>query len=64
MEQKKYYALRKEKARREAIEWQQEMTADGVNPSYADLARAAKYFGKLAKAYGLIKEFRENGIPC
>lgn len=30
--------------------------------SWGELAYWSDYFGKLAKRYGLIKEFRENGI--
>ena len=30
--------------------------------TWQDLAEYSAYFEKLAKRYGLIKEFRENGI--
>ena len=30
--------------------------------TWQDLAEYSAYFSKLAKRYGLIKEFRENGI--
>lgn len=54
------YAERKEKARNEAIEWS---FWTGENPlSYEGLAIACDYFYKLGKRYGLLKEFRENGI--
>lgn len=54
------YAERKEKARQEAIEWQNDL----CNHDYfmSELAAFADYFGKQAKRYGLTKEFRENGI--
>lgn len=54
------YAEKKEKARNEAIEWS---FWAGENPlSYEGLAIACNHFYKLGKRYGLLKEFRENGI--
>ncbi len=56
------YQEQKEKARETAIEWQQN---DSDFPySYEGLAIIGEYFYKLGKRYGLLKEFRENGIPC
>ena len=56
------YQEQKEKAREIAIEWQQN---DSDFPySYEGLAIIGEYFYKLGKRYGLLKEFRENGIPC
>lgn len=56
------YQEQKEKAREIAIEWQQN---DSDFPySYEGLAIVGEYFYKLGKRYGLLKEFRENGIPC
>lgn len=54
------YAERKEKARNEAIDWQ----SDFANHNYywSELAEFSAYFEKLAKRYGLVREFRENGI--
>lgn len=54
------YAERKEKARNEAIEWQ----SDFANHNYywSELADFSAYFEKLGKRYGLLREFRENGI--
>ena len=57
---KKDYKTRKEEARQEAIEWQ--LTLDDNNYSYYDLMLWCDYFTKKAKRYGLIKEFKENGI--
>lgn len=54
------YQIEKEKARDKAIEWQHDF--NNHNYSYLDLARYGEYFRKLAKRYGLVKEFRENGI--
>lgn len=59
---KKEYARGKGRARAEAIKWQ---LNDGDYPySYGGLAILAEYFGTKGRRYGLIKEFRENGIPC
>ena len=54
------YQMEKEKARQEAIEWQYDF--HNHNYSYGELADFAEYFTKLAKRYGLVTEFRENGI--
>lgn len=54
------YEMKKEMARQEAIDWQ-----NGVanhNYSYGELAKFGCHFEKLGKRYGLLKEFRENGI--
>lgn len=52
------YRTRKEYIREEAIGFY----ADETNLSYESLMIAQDYFSKMAKRYGLIKEFRENGI--
>lgn len=58
----KTYQERKENAREIAIQWQ---LNDGNYPySYEGLAILGEYFYKIGKRYGLLKEFRENGIPC
>ena len=54
------YQIEKEKARREAIDWQCDF--NNHNYSYYELWLQQIRFEKLAKQYGLIKEFRENGI--
>lgn len=54
------YASNKAVARQEAIDWQNDLFRD--NRSYEELAEAAEHFEKLGKRYGLLKEFRENGI--
>ena len=56
------YAERKENAREIAIDWQIEESERSL--SYGELAEAGEYFYKLGKRYGLLREFRENGIPC
>ena len=54
------YQIGKENARQEAIDWQLDFC--NHNYSYGELAYYGEYFTRLAKRYGLIKEFRENGI--
>lgn len=54
------YATKKAVARQEAIDWQNDLFRD--SRSYEDMQEAAEYFEKLGKRYGLLKEFRENGI--
>ena len=54
------YTRAKENARQKAIDWQTEYYNN--NYSYGELAAFTEYFTKLAKRYGLMTEFRENGI--
>ena len=54
------YASNKAVARQEAIDWQNNLFRD--NRSYKELAEFGEHFEKLGKRYGLLKEFRENGI--
>lgn len=59
---KNYYNRLKEAARQAAIEWQ---LTFGDNPmSCNELAEVCQHFYTLGKRYGLLKEFRYNGIPC
>lgn len=62
MRTKKTYQERKEAARQEAIEWQCE--AGQKNYSYYELSIIGNYFHNLGKRFGLLREFRENAIPC
>lgn len=57
---KKTYEERKAEAEFQAIQWQLEFSKKTYYTS--ELVEFADYFSKLAKRYGLIKEFRENGI--
>ena len=50
------YIIGKENARNEAINWQ------NSDNNYSELVDARIHFEKLAKRFGLIREFRENGI--
>ena len=62
VKKRKTYEQRKEEARQEAIDWQYE--AGERSMSYGELAEAGEYFEKLGRRYGLLREFRENAIPC
>ena len=54
------YETKKETARQEAIDWQNDVA--NHNYRYGELAEFVMHFEKLGKRYGLLKEFRENGI--
>lgn len=54
------YNERKEAARNEAIDW--EDWKAGRNLSYGEFAEWGNYFENLGRRYGLLREFRENGI--
>ena len=54
------YQRAKERARDKAIEWQ--LDFNNQNYSYGELVYYGNYFERLAKRYGLVKEFKENGI--
>lgn len=54
------YQKRKESARQEAIEWQ--LDFENHNYSWGELFGWAEYFEKLGRRYGLLEEFREEGI--
>lgn len=54
------YQERKEKIRQQAIEWQQDF--ENQDYCWGDLLIYHDYFEDLAKKYGLLKEFRGNGI--
>ena len=54
------YQENKEKARNKVIEWQ--LDVSNHNYSCSEFASWCDYFYKLGKRYGLLKEFKENGI--
>ena len=56
----KTYQELKNKAREEAKTWQFDFANN--NYSYEEIGNVGEYFIKLAKRYGLTKEFKENGI--
>lgn len=55
------YRRGKEVAREAAITWQQEFADHDY--SWSELLEFQERFRTLAQRFGLIKEFRENGIP-
>lgn len=55
-----YYQMRKEAAREEAIRWQQEF--DRKRYTWSEIRDWVWHFHKIGKRFGLLKEFRENGI--
>lgn len=55
-----YYNRMKRRARNTAIYWQEKFSEKSM--SYEELAKAQSHFKKLGKRYGLLTEFRENGI--
>ena len=54
------YEIGKQRAIDEAQKFQRDF--ENHNYSYGELAEKQAHFEKLAKRYGLIKDFRENGI--
>lgn len=56
---KKYYE-KQEEIRQQAIEWQ--LDFGNHNYSWLEVSEWGAYFYKLGKRYGLLKEFKENGI--
>ena len=58
---KQKYIEGKEKAINKAIEYQNSFS-DGQSYYLSEIVELTERFTKLAKRYGLIKEFRENGI--
>lgn len=54
------YQMNKEKARQKAIEWQLDFC--NHNYSWGEIAYYGAYFERQAKRYGLVREFKENGI--
>lgn len=54
------YQIGKEKAIQKAIEWQ--LDFNNHNYSYGELTFYDEYFSRLAKKFGLVKKFKENGI--
>lgn len=54
------YEKMKSKIRDEAIGWQNDFS--NHHYTYGELAAWCEYFAKKGKRYGLLTEFRENGI--
>jgi len=56
------YQEMKERVRQMAIDWQ--LNDANNDAGYMELAGIGNLFYKLGKRFGLLTEFRENGIPC
>lgn len=54
------YQRAKQKARDKAVEWQVNFCEQ--NYSFGELVAWQEYFERLGRTYGLLTEFRENGI--
>ena len=54
------YKKYKEQTRQQAIEWQRDF--ENQDYCWGDLTIYHQYFEEKAKKYGLLKEFKENGI--
>ena len=54
------YQKKKAAAREKAIAWQERFAE--LSPSWEELAIAQSVFEQLGRRYGLLTEFRENGI--
>ena len=54
------YQEHKEQARQQAKDWQ--LWESEQSLSYGELAYYSSHFKKLGKRYGLLKEFRNEGI--
>ena len=54
------YSEKKAEARQMAIDWQNKQATE--SSSYLEMVEQVEKFWKLAKKYGLVKEFKENGI--
>lgn len=57
-----HYQKAKAAAREKAVEFS--LTCGDRDLSYAELAEIGNKFERLGRRYGLLREFRENGIPC
>lgn len=55
------YQTGKARAREKALQFQDSI-ASGISYSYDELAIIQAALGRLARRYGLVREFRENGI--
>lgn len=58
--EKSRYLKGKEKAQAEAIAWSNDFGEHDY--TYSELTEYHNRFTKLGKRYGLLKEFKENGI--
>jgi hypothetical protein len=52
----------KEQARQYAIDWQKKFSESDMGMDWKELCNWNEVFTKLGKKFGLLKEFKENGI--
>lgn len=57
---KDYYSIRKADVRQQAMDWQSDFA--NHNYSYGEIAWFQGYFETLGRRYGLLREFRAEGI--
>ena len=55
-----YYRRKQASVRQQAIDYQ--LRASNQNLSYYELMKSTNHFAELGKRYGLLREFKENGI--
>lgn len=56
------YQIKKQKARQIAIDWQNLLDLDKHGWSLEYLQAWAERFERIGRKYGLMREFKENGI--
>ncbi len=54
------YQRGKNAAREQAVQWQADFSDQ--SPSWGEIAAQQRQLEQLARRYGLLREFRENGI--
>lgn len=54
------YREQKQRARELAVQWQYDFANNNYN--WEEISEFTDFFTKLGKRYGLLKEFRENGV--
>ena len=54
------YKEQKQRARELAVQWQYDFANNNYN--WEEISEFTDFFTKLGKRYGLLKEFRENGV--
>ena len=55
------YEENKNKIRQQAIDWL-ESFSEGKNYCWSEIAETSDYFEKMGRRYGLLQEFRDNGV--
>lgn len=58
------YSKKQSALRSEAVEWQNKLYSDDYYKTYDpdEVYSKTLYFRRMGKRYGLLEEFRENGI--